>query len=91
MTVRNPERDRTLEFDNATEMVVANTFFKKGNNRLVTYMSGNSSRQLDYVLVRKSNRKMVKDVKVVAAEECAPLPKLVVCDLIIKSVKEIKS
>ena len=72
---------------NATEMVAANTLFKKRDSRLVTYKSGNSSSQLDYVLVRKSYRKMVKDVKGVTGEECAPQHKLVVCDLIIKSVR----
>ena len=37
----------------ATEMVVANTFFKERDNRLVTYQSGNSNNQLHYVFVRK--------------------------------------
>ena len=54
---------------------------------LVTYQSGNSSSQLDYVLVRQSNRKMVNDVKVVAGEECAPQHNFVVCDPIIVSAK----
>ena len=44
------------------QMVVANTFFKKRDNRLGTYQSGNSRNQLDYVLVRKFNED-VKDVK----------------------------
>ena len=57
-------------------MVVANTFFKKRYSRLVTYQPGNSSSQFDYVLVAKSNRKMVKDVNVVAREEYAPQYKL---------------
>ena len=50
---RNPG-DRALEFDDATEMVGANTFFKKRDSRLVAYQSGNSNSQLDYVLVRIS-------------------------------------
>ena len=78
---RNPEGERILEFSNATEMVVANTLFKKRDSRLVTYESGNSSTQIDYVMVRKANRKLVRDVKVIAGEECAPQHKLVICDL----------
>ena len=58
------------------------------DSRLVTYQSGNSSSQLDYTLVRKSNRKMVKDVKVVPGEEYDPQQKLVVCDQIVESAKE---
>ena len=56
----------------------------------MTYESGNSSTQIDYVLVRKANRKLVRDVKVIAGEECAPQHKLVVCDLNIKSMVERK-
>ena len=38
---RNPEGERILEFSDATEMIVANTMFKKRDSRLVTYKSGN--------------------------------------------------
>ena len=52
---RNPERFKLIH--------------SSRDRRLVTYQSGNSSSQLDYILVRKSNRIMVnKDVKVVASE-----------------------
>ena len=47
--------DRIGEFGDATDMVVANIFFMKRDSRLVTYQSGNSSSQLDYVLVGKFN------------------------------------
>ena len=53
------------------ENLIANNLLSisgKRDCRLVTHQSGNSSSQLDYVLVRKSNRKIVKDVKVVAVE-----------------------
>ena len=43
---RNPEGDRILEFGDATEMAVGNTFFKKRDSRLVTYQSGNQSASL---------------------------------------------
>ena len=56
----------------------------------MAYQTGNSRSQLDYVLVRKSNGKMVKEVKVVAGEECAPQHNLVVCNLIIKSPMKVK-
>ena len=71
-------------------MVVADTLFKKRDSRLVTYESGNSSTQIDYVLVRKANRKLIRDMKVVAGERCAPQHKLVVCDVNIKSMVERK-
>ena len=83
---RNPEGERILEFCDATNMVIANTLFRKRDSRLVTYQSGNSSSQIDYILVRDAHRKFVKDTKVIAGEECATQHRLVVCDLSVKSV-----
>ena len=87
---RNPEGERILEFCEATHMMVANTLFKKRESRLVTYQSGNSSSQIDYILVRKTHRKFVRDVKVIAGEECVTQHRLVVCDLSVKSVNKAK-
>ena len=55
---RNSQGDRILEFGDAIEMVEADIFFKKRYRRFVTYQPSNSSSQLDYVLLRESNRKM---------------------------------
>ena len=64
----NLEGERILEFGDATGMMVGNTLFKKRVSRLVTYQSGDVSSQIDYILFRKTNRKMVKDVKVIAGK-----------------------
>ncbi len=85
---RIPEGERILEFCNATDMIVANTLFKKRDSRLVTYQSGNSSSQIDYILVRKTHRKFVRDVKVIAGEECVTQHRLFMCDLSVKSVNK---
>ncbi|XP_057306130.1 uncharacterized protein LOC130644510 [Hydractinia symbiolongicarpus] len=87
---RNKEGERLLEFGMATDMVVCNTSFSKRQSRLITYESGGCKTQIDYFLVRKSDKKVVKDVKVISGEECVSQHRLLVCDIILKSVKEAK-
>ena len=87
---RNKEVERLLEFGTATYMVVCNTLFRKRLSRLITYESGGCQTQIDYILVRKSDRKVVKDVKVISGEECVSQHRLLVCDIVVKNAKEVK-
>ena len=48
---------------------------------LVTYCSGNSCTQVDYVLARRSYLKQVQNVKVIGGEECVTQHKLLVCEI----------
>ena len=48
-----------LEFADATDLVVANTWFKKDEGKLVTYELGGCRTVVDYFLVRKKDRKVV--------------------------------
>ena len=73
---RNAEGERILEFCDATSMVVI-------------YEPGSSQSQIDHVLVRRAMKKLVKDVKVIAGEECTPQQRLVVGDLTLQSIIEI--
>ena len=75
---------------NITDMVVCNTLFRKRLSRLITYESGGWQTQIDYILVRKSDRKVVKDVKVVSDEECVSQHRLLVCNIVVKNAKEVK-
>ena len=79
---RNPEGTRILELCTAADLILTNTHFtKKMMLCLITYRSGNSSSQIDYVLVRWSNLKSLRDIKVIWSEECVLQQKLLVCDL----------
>ena len=40
--------------------------FEKKDNRLITYQSGEDSTQIDYILISRENRKLVRDVKVIS-------------------------
>ena len=64
-------------------MVVCNTFFKKEDSKLITYQSGDNRSMIDYLLVRKTDCSLVKDVKVISSEECVPQHQMVIGKLVL--------
>ena len=73
-----------LEFVAAHILVVSYSLFTKRESHLVTYQSGEN--QIDYILVKRQNIKLVRDVKTIPSEECVTQHKLLVCDArIVKS------
>ena len=82
---RNVEGEMILEFADAWNLVVANTWFKKNEGRLITYeIPGKCRTVIDYILIRKSDRKLIRDVKVIRQEECISGHKLITCVLDLK-------
>ena len=74
-----------LEFADARNFVVANTWFKKDEGRLITYeIPGKCRTEIDNILIRKSDRKLIRDVKVIRQEECISGHKLIICVLDLK-------
>ena len=53
--------------------------FVKRDSHIITYQSGNAKTQIDFILLRKRNLKMAKDIKVIPSEECVPQHKLLMC------------
>ena len=53
------------------DRVICNAFFKKRESQLITYRSGPNCTQIDYIMVRNNDRKIVKDIKVISGEEVA--------------------
>ena len=86
--VRNAEGERILEFGLALDMVVCNTLFQKRSSRLITFSSGGSNTQIDYIMMKSRDKRFLKDVKVIPSEEVFSQHKLVVCDLSIRIKKE---
>ena len=66
------------------------TRFKKRDSHLITYRSGNTATQIDFMLFRKSLHKLVMDVKVIPGEEVALQHQLLVCDMMIDMPPQIK-
>ena len=83
---RNKEGERILDFGMQMDLVVCNSCFKKAENKLITYESGDHRSVLDYVLVRKADRKFILNTKTFAGEECVRQHRLVVCDMIMEVV-----
>ena len=77
---RSAEGKRILEFGDAVGMVVCNTFFKKEDSKLITYQSGDNRSMVDYLMVRKTDRCLVK---VISSEECVPQHQMVIGRLVI--------
>ena len=80
---RNAEGERIVEFGDALGMVVCNTFFKKEDSKLITYQSGDDRSMIGYLMVRKTDRCLVKDVKVISSEECVPQHRMVIGRLVL--------
>jgi len=88
---RNTEGEMLLEFAVAMGLAVVNTWFRKKDNKKVTYESGGCKSAIDYVLMRQCDRKRVKDVRVIQNEPCIPQHKLVICEVnIMECVKRKK-
>ena len=78
---RNEEGYRVVEFANTFDLVIANTWFTKTRNQLITFKSGNSESQIDYIL---NNRRHLKDIincKTIPGEAAVSQHRLVVVNL----------
>ena len=84
------EGERILEYALAYDLFLGNTCFKKRDSHLITYRSSNTVTQIDFMLFRKSLRKLVMDVKVIPGEEVALQHQLLVCDMMIDMPPQIK-
>ena len=65
---RNAEGVRLLEFCEAHELSIINTFFRKAERHRITYRSGEESSQTDYFLMKGGDRKFAEDCKVLRGE-----------------------
>ncbi|KAM2059070.1 hypothetical protein ACFX16_031583 [Malus domestica] len=59
---RNEDGEAILDFAMAYDLFLANTFFKNREEHVITYKSGSSKTQIDFLLMRKRDRKTSKEV-----------------------------
>ena len=69
-----------MNFALAYDLLIANTLFRKRESHLVTFRSGQHSSQIDFILVRREDRRDCLDSRVIPGECVAPQHKLVVAD-----------
>ena len=55
----------------------------KEDSKLMTHQSGDDRSMIDYLMVRKTDCCLVKDVKVISSEECLPQHRMVIGRLVI--------
>ncbi|XP_066922744.1 craniofacial development protein 2-like [Clytia hemisphaerica] len=80
---RNADGFRLLDFCLAAGLSVTNTFFSK--QELITYQSGPSVSQIDFILIPRNHLKLVRNVTVINGEECTPQHKLIIGDIMLNA------
>ena len=78
---RNLEGNLILEFCTAQDMYLCNTYFKRKEEQLLTYSSGGSQSQIDFIITNHRCRKFVQNTKVIPGEAAFCQHRLVVSDL----------
>jgi len=58
---------------------------KRQKNKLATYVSGGTVSAIDYLLLRGCDQRHIKNVKVIAGEECVSQHRLLIGDVVISS------
>ncbi|XP_009626430.1 uncharacterized protein [Nicotiana tomentosiformis] len=67
-----------LDFAKASELVIANSRFPKREDHLVTFQSTVTETQIDYLLLRRYDRGLCQDCKVIPGETLATQHRLLV-------------
>ncbi|CAG5055902.1 unnamed protein product [Parnassius apollo] len=68
----------------AFDLAIANSFFAKKIEHLITYKSGQTSSQIDYILINRAHIGRVTNCKVIPGECVAPQHRIVVMDVLFK-------
>ncbi|KAG5591784.1 hypothetical protein H5410_042298, partial [Solanum commersonii] len=87
---RNGGGTSLLDFAKAFELVIANSCFSKKENHLVTFRSSVAKTQIDYFLLKKGDRGLCKDCKVIPSENLTTQHKFLVMDLEIRRTRRKK-
>lgn len=88
---RNEGGVALLDFAEAFELVIANSSFSKREEHLVTFRSSMARTQIDYLLLRKADRVLFKDRKVIPSKNLTTQHKLLAMDLKIKRKRQKKA
>ncbi|XP_075111763.1 uncharacterized protein LOC107824137 [Nicotiana tabacum] len=81
---QNREDISLLDFAKAFDLVIANSSFTKRDEHLVTYQSSVAKIQIDYLLLRRCDRRLCEDCKVIPGETLSTQHRLLVIDICIR-------
>lgn len=84
---RNPGGVALFDFLKAFDLFITNSWFMKRENHLITFRSASAKTQIDFLLLRRADRSVCEDCKVIPSEVLTTQHKLLVMDLVIKGGK----
>ncbi|KAK6749186.1 hypothetical protein RB195_001656 [Necator americanus] len=79
--VRNDDGLRILEYAVASDLIIANTQYRKRKSHLITYTSGSRETQIDFWMLRRRDRRLLQDSKVIPTDHVAAQHHLLIMDL----------
>ncbi|EYC27388.1 hypothetical protein Y032_0009g691 [Ancylostoma ceylanicum] len=88
---RNEEGQRILEFAAMSDLLIANTQFRKRKSHLVTFTSGGRETQIDFWMLRRRDRNILVDTNVIPSDHVAAQHHLLVMDLKIRRPKKARA
>lgn len=80
----NDEGKVILSTAAAYDLAIVNTFFAKKPEHLITYKSGETKSQVDFILINRANIGRVTNCKVIPGECAIPQHRIVVMDMLFK-------
>ena len=83
---QNTDIARILDISTATNLAITNTYFSKLDNKLNAYKSGTSLSQIDFILIRLRDLKMIRNTVAIGNEYCVSQHKLLVFEMKILSL-----
>nr|XP_009767638.1 PREDICTED: craniofacial development protein 2-like [Nicotiana sylvestris]XP_016480455.1 PREDICTED: craniofacial development protein 2-like [Nicotiana tabacum] len=87
---RNGEGTSLLDFARAFELVIKNSSFPKKEEHLVTFRSTLAKTRIDYLLLRRCDRRMCEDCKVNPTKILATQYRLLMIDFVVQGKVEVK-
>ena len=75
---RNEEGEKILDMAQRKELLVCNTRYRKKEEHLITFSNSGRTSQLDYILIKLSKVKNLKDFKVIPGSEIVSQRRMVV-------------
>ncbi|EYC12268.1 hypothetical protein Y032_0048g1700 [Ancylostoma ceylanicum] len=79
--MRNDDGERILDYAQSHSLVISNTKLRKRPSHLVSYHIGSNNTQIDYVLARHGDQKLVTEAKVVPYETATSHHRTLICTL----------
>ncbi|VDO83020.1 unnamed protein product [Heligmosomoides polygyrus] len=78
---RNVDGERILEYAESHDLTIVNRKFRKRASHLISFYSGNTKTQIDFVLVRNRDQGLVTDAKIVPYEMVATQHRPLICTM----------